>query len=190
MQKVEVDRISATYDMTPAGFIVGYMIHHNTFHNYGHINSPTSVFPFSFLELIWLRKPHAGIGGLEKDSWTRKGENRRMKERRRGKRTRTKNERKIIQRIRQQGNLDPVLVGLISYMFQTSEPLSEAELFDTLLQQCGIVCPSTVADTALSLETLKYRLESFVYNHSFHFDPVLPIRICDSTSPTTTYDAF
>jgi len=34
----------------------------------------------------------------------------------------------------QQGNLDPVHVGLISYMFQTSEPLSKAELFEPLLQ--------------------------------------------------------
>jgi len=33
-----------------------------------------------------------------------------------------------------QENSDPVHVGLISYMLQTSEPLSEAELFDTLLQ--------------------------------------------------------
>jgi len=42
--------------------------------------------------------------------------------------------------VHQQGNLDPVHVGLISYICQTSEPLSEVELFDTLFQQCETVC--------------------------------------------------
>jgi len=42
--------------------------------------------------------------------------------------------------IHQKGNLYPLHVGLISYMFQTLETILEAELFYTLLQQCGKVC--------------------------------------------------
>jgi len=38
------------------------------------------------------------------------------------------------------GLKDLAHVGSIGYMFQTSELLLEAELFDTLLQQCGTVC--------------------------------------------------
>jgi len=53
---------------------------------------------------------------------------------------------------------DPVNVSLISYMLQTSEPLSEPELFDTLLQQCRTVesheyCASKHLNLNVSLET-------------------------------------
>jgi len=45
-------------------------------------------------------------------------------------------------------------------MFQTSEPLSEADFFDTLLQQCGTVCRRQ-SQFVLSLETFKSHLKHF-----------------------------
>jgi len=51
-------------------------------------------------------------------------------------------------------------------MIQTSEPLSEAELFNTQLQQCGTVCRRRT-DTALSLATFKSRLKTLLNNQSF-----------------------
>jgi len=67
----------------------------------------------------------------------------------------------------QQGNLDSIHVGLISYLFQTSEPLSEAELFRHAAPAVWNSVPSTVTYTALSLETFKSRLKTFLYNQSF-----------------------
>jgi len=90
----------------------------------------------------------------------------------------------------QQVNLDPVLIGLISYMFLTSEPLSEDELFDTLLQQCGTICRRQSRGYCAFTRNIWVSVKNIFIQSFIPLLIVLLIRFCNSTSPTTTYDAI
>jgi len=90
----------------------------------------------------------------------------------------------------QQAVLDPVHVGLISYMCLTSEPLLEAELFDSF-QQYGTTSAVDNRGYSLSLQTFKTGKNIFIQSviPLWSVDHVsVPIRICDSTSRRYTDD--
>jgi hypothetical protein len=94
------------------------------------------------------------------------------------------------QHIHQWGNLEPVHIGPISYLFPTLELLSEAELFVMLHQQYGTVCRRQLRILCSHSKHLNLGWKhTYTINHSA-VDHVTDPHLRFYIIVTTTYDAL